>query len=214
MNDTINIFDLGSSLTVTRRVVVPTRAIESPVNPVNVDVTGRRLPTLATTFVGRCLLVWDILVEVFCRIRTEKVGAPSRTPELPTRGVHRAFLGPRLQIFQRTEQGAHHFLCLKPRSDATVGFGWELVIKLSSNSFARESKEEMDDDLSRLYHILAGPLRVVGKARHISGSDVSYRVIWPGRPQRVPTDLSCRHNAPAPIVKNQAGPARPIFRGK
>ncbi|RRT52398.1 hypothetical protein B296_00035100 [Ensete ventricosum] len=64
MNDTINIFDLGSSPTVTRRVVVPTRAIESPVNPVNVDVTGMRLPTLATTFVGRCLLVWDILVEV------------------------------------------------------------------------------------------------------------------------------------------------------
>ncbi|RZS27413.1 hypothetical protein BHM03_00060868 [Ensete ventricosum] len=137
MNDTINIFDLGSSPTVTGRVVVPTGAIESPVNPVNVDVTGMRI---------------------------EKVGAPSRMPELPTRGVHRAFLGPRLQIFQRTEQGAHHFLCLKPRSNAMVGFGWELVIKLSSNSFARESKEEMDDDLSQLYHILAGPLRVVGKA--------------------------------------------------
>ncbi|RWV90946.1 hypothetical protein GW17_00046810 [Ensete ventricosum] len=100
MNDTINVFNLGSFPTVTRRVV-STGETESPVNPINVDVTGRR-------------------------------------------------------------------------SDTVVGFGRELAIKLSSNSFARELNEEMDDGLSRLYHILAGPLRVVGKAQHISGSEVGH----------------------------------------
>ncbi|RRT49922.1 hypothetical protein B296_00050788 [Ensete ventricosum] len=46
-------------------------------------------------------------------------------------------------------------------------------MKLSSNSFTSESKEEMDDGLSRLYHIRAEPLRVVGKARHIRESEVA-----------------------------------------
>ncbi|RWW31784.1 hypothetical protein GW17_00003579 [Ensete ventricosum] len=63
--------------------------------------------------------------------------------------------------------------CVRPRSDAAVGLERELTRKLSSNSFARESKEEMDDGLSRLYHIRVGPLRVVGKAWHISESEVS-----------------------------------------
>ncbi|RWW73470.1 hypothetical protein BHE74_00018655 [Ensete ventricosum] len=43
----------------------------------------------------------------------------------------------------------------------TVGLGRELAKNLSSNSLASESKEEMDDGPSRLYHIRAGPLRVV-----------------------------------------------------
>ncbi|RRT68168.1 hypothetical protein B296_00029338 [Ensete ventricosum] len=38
MNDTINIFYLGSSFTVTGRVIVPRGEMESPVNLVNVDV--------------------------------------------------------------------------------------------------------------------------------------------------------------------------------
>ncbi|RWW59840.1 hypothetical protein BHE74_00033222 [Ensete ventricosum] len=63
--------------------------------------------------------------------------------------------------------------CVKTRSDTTVGLRRELAMKLSSNSFARESKEEMDDGLSQLYHIRVGPPRVVGKVRHIRESEVS-----------------------------------------
>ncbi|RRT37331.1 hypothetical protein B296_00047250 [Ensete ventricosum] len=43
---------------------------------------------------------------------------------------------------------------------SVVGFGRELARKWSSNSLASKSKEEMDDGLSRLYHIRARPLRV------------------------------------------------------
>ncbi|RWV88482.1 hypothetical protein GW17_00049418 [Ensete ventricosum] len=32
--------------------------------------------------------------------------------------------------------------CVRPRSDADVGLGWELTRKLSLNSFAKESKEK------------------------------------------------------------------------
>ncbi|RWV89039.1 hypothetical protein GW17_00048835 [Ensete ventricosum] len=57
--------------------------------------------------------------------------------------------------------------------DVVVGLRRELTKMLSSNSFASESKEEMNDDRSRLYHIRAGPLTVVRKARHIRASKVS-----------------------------------------
>ncbi|RZR78561.1 hypothetical protein BHM03_00003980 [Ensete ventricosum] len=66
-----------------------------------------------------------------------------------------------------------------PSSEAVVGLGrelakeFELAMKLSSNSLARWSKDEMEDDFSWLYHIRAGPLRVVGKVRHIKTSKVS-----------------------------------------
>ncbi|RRT39573.1 hypothetical protein B296_00045486 [Ensete ventricosum] len=63
--------------------------------------------------------------------------------------------------------------CVRPRSNVVVTLGRELARKLSLNSLARESTEEMDDSLSRLYHIRAGPLRVVGKAWHIRESEVS-----------------------------------------
>ncbi|RWV96958.1 hypothetical protein GW17_00040286 [Ensete ventricosum] len=59
------------------------------------------------------------------------------------------------------------------RSNAIVGLGREFIRKLSLNSFASESKEEMDDGLSWLYHIWAEPLKVVGKARRIKESEVS-----------------------------------------
>ncbi|RRT58008.1 hypothetical protein B296_00030158 [Ensete ventricosum] len=42
---------------------------------------------------------------------------------------------------------------VRSRSDATVDLEQELARKLSSNSLASESKEEMDDGASRLYHI-------------------------------------------------------------
>ncbi|RRT78407.1 hypothetical protein B296_00020734 [Ensete ventricosum] len=42
MNDTINIFDLGSFPMVTKRVIITKGEMESPMNPVSVDVTGRR----------------------------------------------------------------------------------------------------------------------------------------------------------------------------
>ncbi|RZS12147.1 hypothetical protein BHM03_00043545 [Ensete ventricosum] len=53
--------------------------------------------------------------------------------------------------------------CVRPSSEAAVGLGRELAMKLSSNSLVRWSKDEMEDDFSRLYHIRAGPLWVVGK---------------------------------------------------
>ncbi|RWV87933.1 hypothetical protein GW17_00050037 [Ensete ventricosum] len=123
MNDTINVFNHGSSLIVTGRVVVPTGETESPVNPVGVDVTGRRY----TMFLD------------------PKVISESRSI---------------VDLFSTTDP---------------VGLGQELKLarKLSLNSFVSESKEEMDDGLSRLYHIRLGPLRVVGKARHIRESEVS-----------------------------------------
>ncbi|RWW21369.1 hypothetical protein GW17_00014479 [Ensete ventricosum] len=42
INDTINIFDLDSSLMVTGRVIIPIGEMESPMNLINVDVTRRR----------------------------------------------------------------------------------------------------------------------------------------------------------------------------
>ncbi|RZS18473.1 hypothetical protein BHM03_00050747 [Ensete ventricosum] len=60
-----------------------------------------------------------------------------------------------------------------PRREAMVGFGRALAKKFSSNSFANKSNKDIDTCLRREYHILAGPLRVVEKARHISASEVS-----------------------------------------
>ncbi|RWW86728.1 hypothetical protein BHE74_00004481 [Ensete ventricosum] len=37
-------------------------------------------------------------------------------------------------------------LCVRPSSEAVVGLGRELVMKLSSNSLAKWSKDEMEDD--------------------------------------------------------------------
>ncbi|RRT33582.1 hypothetical protein B296_00049892 [Ensete ventricosum] len=64
-----------------------------------------------------------------------------------------------------------------PRREATVGFGRVLAKKFSSNSFANKSNEDIETGLRRQYHVLVGPLRVVGKARHINASDVSYTAI-------------------------------------
>ncbi|RWW62633.1 hypothetical protein BHE74_00030243 [Ensete ventricosum] len=57
--------------------------------------------------------------------------------------------------------------------EAAVGLRQELAMKLSSNSLANWSKDEMEDDFLQLYHIRAGPRSVVGKVRHISASEVS-----------------------------------------
>ncbi|RWW63161.1 hypothetical protein BHE74_00029673 [Ensete ventricosum] len=62
---------------------------------------------------------------------------------------------------------------VRSRSDVVVGLGRVLAKKLSSNSLARESKDEMDEGFRRLHHIRARPLSVVGKARHINVSKVS-----------------------------------------
>ncbi|RZS10766.1 hypothetical protein BHM03_00042035 [Ensete ventricosum] len=59
------------------------------------------------------------------------------------------------------------------RTDEAVSLRRELARKLSSNSLASESKEEMDDGLSRLSYIQVGPLRVVGKAQHNRASELS-----------------------------------------
>ncbi|RRT64594.1 hypothetical protein B296_00016280 [Ensete ventricosum] len=64
-----------------------------------------------------------------------------------------------------------------PRREAVVGFGRALAKKCSSNSFANKSNEDIEAGCRRQHHVLADPLRVVGKARHINASDVSYRAI-------------------------------------
>ncbi|RZR92907.1 hypothetical protein BHM03_00021294, partial [Ensete ventricosum] len=69
-------------------------------------------------------------------------------------------------------------LSTNPRREAVVGFGHALAKKFSSNSFANRSNEDIDAGLRQEYQVLPGPLRVVGKARHISASEVSYTAIW------------------------------------
>lgn len=65
---------------------------------------------------------------------------------------------------------------LNPRRIAMDGLGRTLARNL--NSLASWSKDEIEDDLSRLYHTRAEPQRVVGNARHIRASKVPYRAIW------------------------------------
>ncbi|RWV93182.1 hypothetical protein BHE74_00058532 [Ensete ventricosum] len=65
-----------------------------------------------------------------------------------------------------------------PRSEVTVGLGRALARKFCSNSLASWSKEKMEAGPSRLYHIRAGPMKVVAKTRHMSASDESYNAIW------------------------------------
>ncbi|RWW28168.1 hypothetical protein GW17_00007374 [Ensete ventricosum] len=60
-----------------------------------------------------------------------------------------------------------------PRREAVVGLGRALAKKFSSNSLVSKSNEGIDAGLRREYQVLADPLRVVGKARHISASEVS-----------------------------------------
>ncbi|RRT65405.1 hypothetical protein B296_00021920 [Ensete ventricosum] len=69
------------------------------------------------------------------------------------------------------------FLPSLVRSEATVGFGRALVRKFCSNSLVSWSKEIMDAGWRWLYHIRAGPLKVVRKTRHISASNESYNAI-------------------------------------
>ncbi|RWW63811.1 hypothetical protein BHE74_00028991 [Ensete ventricosum] len=100
MIDTINVFDLGSSPMVTGRVVILKGEVESPMNPVSVDVIGRS--------------------------------------EVWASGIPRTSA-----TNQRTNWVRGSSLpCVRPRSDADVGLGWELTRKLSLNSFAKESKEK------------------------------------------------------------------------
>ncbi|RRT42225.1 hypothetical protein B296_00022753 [Ensete ventricosum] len=76
-----------------------------------------------------------------------------------------------------------------PRREAVVGFGRALVKKFNSNSFANKSNEDIEAGLRRQYQVLAGPLRVVGKARHISVSNVGFAtelVQQPGRLRGLP----------------------------
>ncbi|RRT32653.1 hypothetical protein B296_00015157 [Ensete ventricosum] len=72
-------------------------------------------------------------------------------------------------------------LSCKSSDELSEGLRRELTMKLSSNSFARESKEVMDDSLSWLYHIRAKPLKVVGKAWHIRESELGGGFILTGR---------------------------------
>ncbi|RRT83423.1 hypothetical protein B296_00017726 [Ensete ventricosum] len=65
-----------------------------------------------------------------------------------------------------------------PKREAVVSLGRALARKFNSNSFANRSNEDIEVGLRREYQVLAGPLSVVGKARHISASDMSYRAIW------------------------------------
>ncbi|RWW53236.1 hypothetical protein BHE74_00040293 [Ensete ventricosum] len=55
-----------------------------------------------------------------------------------------------------------------PRREAMVGLGRALAKKFNSNSFANRSNEDIEAGLRREYQVLAGPLRVVGKARNIN----------------------------------------------
>ncbi|RWW33641.1 hypothetical protein GW17_00001636 [Ensete ventricosum] len=55
---------------------------------------------------------------------------------------------------------------LSPRSEATVGLGRALAKNFGSNSFMSWLNDEIKNDLSRLYHIRAGLLRVVGSFGH------------------------------------------------
>ncbi|RWW84288.1 hypothetical protein BHE74_00007118 [Ensete ventricosum] len=57
-------------------------------------------------------------------------------------------------------------------------FGRALARKLNLNSLASWSKDEIEKGLNQLYHIRTWPQRVVGKARYIGTSDVSYKGIW------------------------------------
>ncbi|RWW88785.1 hypothetical protein BHE74_00002321 [Ensete ventricosum] len=63
------------------------------------------------------------------------------------------------------------------RSEAIVGLGRALARKFCSSSLASWSKEIMVVGWRRSYHTRAGPLKVVGKTRHISASDESYNAI-------------------------------------
>ncbi|RRT39197.1 hypothetical protein B296_00055713 [Ensete ventricosum] len=65
-----------------------------------------------------------------------------------------------------------------PRSEVAVGLGRALARKFCSNSLASWSKEKMEAGPSRLYHIRAGPMKVVAKTRYMSASDESYNAIW------------------------------------
>ncbi|RRT65491.1 hypothetical protein B296_00010445 [Ensete ventricosum] len=56
------------------------------------------------------------------------------------------------------------------RSEAAVGFGRALARKFCTNSLASWSKEKLEAGLSWLYHIRVGPLKVVGKTRHMSAA--------------------------------------------
>ncbi|RRT31860.1 hypothetical protein B296_00047457 [Ensete ventricosum] len=60
-----------------------------------------------------------------------------------------------------------------PRREVVVGLGHALAKKFSSNSLASKSNEGIDAGLRREYQVLAAPLRVVEKARHIRASEVS-----------------------------------------
>lgn len=64
---------------------------------------------------------------------------------------------------------------LNPRRIAMDSLGRTLAKNL--NSLASWSKDEIEDDLSRLYHTRAKPQRVVGNAQLIRASKVSYRAI-------------------------------------
>ncbi|RWW81461.1 hypothetical protein BHE74_00010131 [Ensete ventricosum] len=100
----------------------------------------------------------------------------------------------------------------RQRSDAAIDLGRELTMKLSSNSFTSESKEEMDDGLSRLYHIRAEPLRVVGKAQHIRESEVSQRATLARKAAMCSDGSELPSLDPTVTVKNWSGPIFPHCR--
>ncbi|RRT72498.1 hypothetical protein B296_00021723 [Ensete ventricosum] len=86
----------------------------------------------------------------------------------------------------------------------TNGFDLVLARKLNSSSLAKWSKDEIKKGLSRLYHIHAGPRRLVGKARHIRASDVSYRAIWARKV------VTCYAGSELPLYASSTSPTRQL----
>ncbi|RRT85746.1 hypothetical protein B296_00005591 [Ensete ventricosum] len=66
---------------------------------------------------------------------------------------------------------------LRSMSVVTDGFSRALARKFNLNSLASWSKDEIEKCLNQLYHIRTWPQRVMGKARYIRTSDMSYKGI-------------------------------------
>ncbi|RZR90004.1 hypothetical protein BHM03_00017824 [Ensete ventricosum] len=58
------------------------------------------------------------------------------------------------------------------------GFSLALARKLNLNSHASLPKDEIGKGFNQLYHIRAGPYRVVGETQHIKALGMPYRAIW------------------------------------
>ncbi|RWW87392.1 hypothetical protein BHE74_00003783 [Ensete ventricosum] len=94
-----------------------------------------------------------VLLTVAARSTTRRIGRDRAPLRMSGQGCVSGILQTSVVNLSTNWASGSSLPYMRPSSEAAVGLGRELAMKLSSNSLARWLKDEMEDGFNRLYHI-------------------------------------------------------------